>query len=141
MIGGQTADRATGQGSPPGMSKMEEHNIILATIVNMLPTAKVLRGWKGISGWFVLIEFPEPGGRGPSTMMRWEKEKDMPVFRRGNNVYSHPAYLLAWLFQHQERNDFYPKRVAARAKRLEQRATKREMNLSEQQGEVTHVFN
>ena len=108
---------------------MEEYNITLATIVNMLPTAKVLRGWKGISQWFALVEFPEPGGRSVSTVARWEKEKDMPVFRRGNNVYSHPAYLLAWLFQHKDRNDFYPKRVAARAKRKE---NKREMLFSEQ---------
>ena len=100
---------------------------------NLLATAKVLRGWNGITYWFVLIEFPEPGGRSIQTVMRWEKEKGMPVFRRGNNVYSHPAYLLAWLFQHKERNDFYPKRVAARAKRLEQRAAKQEMNPSEQQ--------
>ena len=133
MIGGQTADRATGQGSLSGMSKMDkESTITIANAFNMLATAKVLRGWKAIVQWFVLIEFPEPGGRSQSTVMRWEKEKDMPVFRRGNNVYSHPAYLLAWLFQHKERNDFYPKRADARARRLEQRATNRGVILSEQ---------
>ena len=130
------ADRATGQGSLPGMSTMDEHNITLATIVNMLPTARVLRGWKGISQWFALVEFPEPGGRSVSTVARWEKEKDMPVFRRGNNVYSHPAYLLAWLFQHKDRNDFYPKRIAARTKWLARKKAKRDALFSEQGGET-----
>ena len=135
MNGGQTADRATGQGSLLGMDK--QLIATLAGAANMLATAKVLRGRKAISEWFALIEFPEPGGRSVSTILRWEKEKGMPVFRRGNNVYSHPAYLLAWLFQHRDRNDFYPKRAAAHARR---KVTKRDILLSEQ-GEETLIFN
>jgi len=109
---------------------------IVANAANLLATARVLRGWEGIKGWFVLVEFPDSRGRSIPTLQRWEKEKGMPVFRRGNNVYSHPSYLVAWLLTHKDRDDFYPKRAAARAAWKARQEVKREIQSLGQESEA-----
>jgi hypothetical protein len=82
----------------------------LATLLSLIQD-RMLRGWKEIQAWFEEQGFPKDGGPSIRTLQRWEIDRGMPVFRIGHRVYSHPKYILEWLFQYQERGAFYGRNV------------------------------